>query len=69
MSDTDADCELQSVQLNEHRKRTARITTTDAATNKIPVRLTSIKSGVSRCMSLKKGKQQQHSRKRMTNAA
>ncbi len=93
--DSDSDCALQSPQLNEHRKRTARVTTSDTVANKIPARLASIKSGAlprslqfarttrsseftsgvttvrggRRSDSLKKGKLQQHSRKRMTNAA
>ena len=93
--DSDSDCELQSPQLNEHKKRTARVTTSDIVANKIPARLASIKSGAlrrslqlargtvssdftsgvttvrggRRSDSLKKGKLQQHSKKRMTNAA
>ena len=42
------DCELQSPQLNEHKKRSARVTVGDTAANKIPARLASIKSGALR---------------------
>ncbi len=44
----DSGCELQIPQLNEHRMRTAWVTTSDTVANKIPARLASIMSGALR---------------------